>query len=142
MTKSSAFCPEDSKQRAGLSSRAPLPLGKRMKTTMRHGCAVLLAVFALSLSSVNVRVLAGSERAVSKGETPVKEMTISEILRERTGELMSVRGVVGVGQSLCDGRPCVKVYVVKKNPEVMEEIRRILDPYLFSIEESGRFQSR
>jgi hypothetical protein len=113
-----------------------------MKNTMRHEYAVLLGVFALSLSSVNVTVFAGSEPAVSKGETQVKEMTISEILRERTGALMAVQGVVGVGQGLCDGRPCVKVYVVKKTPEVEQEIRSILDPYLFSIKESGRFQSR
>jgi hypothetical protein len=113
-----------------------------MKNIMRHGYAVLLAVFAFSVLSLNVMVLAGSEPALSKGETPVKEMTVTEILKERTGALMSVPGVVGAGQGLCDGRPCVKVYVVEKTPEVEQEIWRILGPCLFSIEESGRFQSR
>lgn len=109
---------------------------------MRHKYAVLLAVFAFSVLSLSVTVFAGSEPALSKGETQVKEMTVPEILKERTGALMSVQGVVGVGQGLCDGRPCVKVYVAKKTPEVEQEIGRILGPCLFSIEESGRFQSR
>lgn len=87
-------------------------------------------------------VLEDSVPAAAEGEKAVAETTITEVLQERTEALMSVQGVVGAGQGLCDGRPCVKVYVVKKTMEVEQEIRRILAPHPFSIQESGRFQSR
>lgn len=68
--------------------------------------------------------------------------TITQVLKERTEALMSIRGVVGSGQGLCDGRPCIKVYVVEKSPEVEEKIRTILEPYPYTVQESGRFRSR
>ena len=102
-----------------------------------------LAGLALILAGMMVTaVLEDSVAAAAEGEKAVAETTITEVLKERTDALMSVRGVVGAGQGLCDGRPCVKVYVVKKTPEVEQEIRRILEPHPFVIQESGRFQSR
>ena len=68
--------------------------------------------------------------------------TISEVLKEKTDALMSIPGVVGTGQGLCDGKPCIKIYVVKKSPELEGQIHDILDPCPWSIQESGRFRSR
>jgi hypothetical protein len=112
-----------------------------MSNTLRHGCAGLVAL-ALLLSALNATALGGGVPAEGKGGRYVGEMTISEVLKERTGALMSIQGVVGTGQGLCDGRPCIKVYVVKKTPEVEQKIRSVLEPYPFSIQESGRFESR
>ena len=36
---------------------------------------------------------------------------IEEVLAARTPELMQREGVIGVGQGLCDERPCIRVYV-------------------------------
>ncbi len=69
------------------------------------------------------------------------EKAISRVLGERTDDLMSLPGVVGTGQGLCNGRPCIKVYVVKKTPELEERIHRITDPNPLSIEETGPFRS-
>jgi len=109
----------------------------------RHRYAGSLAALALFLAGMmTTAVLEDSVPAAAEGEKAVAETTITEVLQERTEALMSVQGVVGAGQGLCDGRPCVKVYVVKKTMEVEQEIRRILAPHPFSIQESGRFQSR
>jgi hypothetical protein len=70
----------------------------------------------------------------------VPEKAISQVLAERTDDLMSLPGVVGTGQGLCNRRPCIKVYVVKKTPELEEKIHRLLDPCPLSIEETGRFR--
>jgi hypothetical protein len=70
----------------------------------------------------------------------VPEKAISQVLAERTDDLMSLPGVVGTGQGLCNRRPCIKVYVVKKTPELEEKIHRLLDPCPLRIEETGRFR--
>jgi hypothetical protein len=37
--------------------------------------------------------------------------TIEQVLARRTPELMSIEGVQGVGQALCSGTPCIRVYL-------------------------------
>ena len=37
---------------------------------------------------------------------------IEAVLERRTPELMRIEGVQGVGQGLCDGAPCIRVYVL------------------------------
>jgi len=66
---------------------------------------------------------------------------IEEVLKEHTKELMSVPGVVGTAQGLCDDKPCIKVYVLKKTPELGQKIPDILEGYPVMIEETGEFRA-
>ncbi len=69
-----------------------------------------------------------------------KEMTVKtivEVLKEHTEELMSIPGVVGIGQGLCNGKPCIKVLVIEKTPELAQKIPDNLEGYLVMIEETG-----
>ena len=73
-----------------------------------------------------------------------KEMsvkTIKEVLKEHTEELMSIPGVVGIGLSLCIGKPCIKVLVIKKTPELAQKIPDILEGYQVIIEETGEIRA-
>jgi len=65
---------------------------------------------------------------------------IEDVLKEHTKELMSIPGVVGTGQSLCDGKPCIKVYVVNKTPELEKQIPQTLEGYPVVIEETGEIR--
>lgn len=112
-----------------------------MNNPWRHGSAGVVVVVLL-LAGLDIFFPGGSVHAEGQGEKNVEEAAIAEVLKERTGALMSIQGVVGTGQGLCDGKPCIKVYVVERTPEVEEKIRSILDPYPYSIQESGRFRSR
>lgn len=67
--------------------------------------------------------------------------TIEEVLKKHTEELMSIPGVVGTAQGLCDGNPCIKVYVIKKTPELDKEIPDILEGYPIMIEETGEIRA-
>lgn len=62
---------------------------------------------------------------------------IKEVLQEHSVDLMSIPGVVGVGQGLCDNQPCIKVFVVKKTPELEDKIPEKLEGYTVKIEETG-----
>lgn len=74
-------------------------------------------------------------------ERPMPERTIEEVLKEHTNSLMSLPGVVGTGQGLCDGEPCIKVFVAKKTPELLRQIPSSLEGYLVAVEETGEFQA-
>jgi hypothetical protein len=85
----------------------------------------------------------GAENGVigRKGAVAVPEKTIEEVLKEHTGELMSVPGVVGTAEGLCDDRPCIKVYVVKRSPEIDNRIPDTLEGYPIKIEVTGEFRT-
>jgi hypothetical protein len=67
--------------------------------------------------------------------------TIEEVLKEDSRYLMSITGVVGTGQGLCDTRPCIKVFVIKKTRELEQKIPKVLEGYPVVIEESGEFHA-
>lgn len=66
---------------------------------------------------------------------------IEEVLKQRARELMSIPGVVGAGQGLCEGKPCIKVFVIKKTPELEQKIPETLEGYPVVIEETGEVKA-
>jgi hypothetical protein len=62
---------------------------------------------------------------------------IEEVLRQNTVALMSIPGVTGTGQGLCDGKPCIKVFVIKKRAELAKKIPGEIEGYQVKIEETG-----
>lgn len=69
-------------------------------------------------------------------------MSMDEVLEKYNEALMAIPNVIGTGQSLCDGQPCIKVYVQKRTPRTDKQIGDILDGHLFQIQESGKFKNR
>jgi hypothetical protein len=53
---------------------------------------------------------------------------------------MSIPGVVGTAQGLCDGQPCIKVLVIQKTPEIEEKIPETLEGYPVEIEPTGEIK--
>ena len=72
---------------------------------------------------------------------PMAARTIEEVLKEHTKELMSMPGVVGTAQGLCDGKPCIKVFVTQKTPELDQKIPKRLEGYPVVIEETGEIRA-
>lgn len=66
--------------------------------------------------------------------------TIQEVQKEHTDELMAMPGVAGTAIGMCDERPCIKVYVVKKTPELDRKIPDTLEGYPVMTEETGEFR--
>ena len=54
---------------------------------------------------------------------------------------MALPGVVGAGQGLCAGAPCIKVFVAKKTPELVRQIPPAIEGYAVAVEETGEFQA-
>ena len=68
------------------------------------------------------------------------EKTIQDVLKEHTKELLTIPGVVGTAIGLCDKKPCIRVYVVKKTSEIDQKIPAILKGFPIEVEETGEFK--
>jgi hypothetical protein len=65
---------------------------------------------------------------------------LEEVLRVHTDRLMAMPGVVGVAEGLCDGRPCIRVFVARKTPDLLKAIPATLDGYPVAVEETGELR--
>ncbi|MHC4105058.1 MAG: hypothetical protein ACYSR9_08965 [Planctomycetota bacterium] len=68
--------------------------------------------------------------------------TIEEVLQEYTDTLMSIPGVVGTAQGLCNDRPCIRVHVIEKTPALEQKIPTVLEGYPVELIETGIIKKR
>ncbi len=71
----------------------------------------------------------------------MQKKTIEQALAHHTDSLMSFPGVVGTGQGLCDGQPCIKVFIVKKTPDLLTQIPARIEGYTVAVEETGEIKA-
>ena len=67
---------------------------------------------------------------------------IQDVLKAHTAALMSLSGVVGVGQGECSGEPCIRVLVVQKTPELVSKIPTAIEGYAVEVQETGDIKAR
>ena len=102
---------------------------------------VVLTVAAFIVLASNTIICAEKSVVHGRDEKIMTTRTIEEVLKEHTGELMAIPGVVGTGQGLCDSKPCIKVYVIKKTLELEEKIPGNLEGCPVVIEETGEIRA-
>ena len=73
---------------------------------------------------------------------PSHAPTIEAVLKEHTDEWMSIPGVVGTGIGACEGKPCIRIFVVKKTPELLKKIPSNLEGFVVDVEETGEIMAR
>lgn len=71
----------------------------------------------------------------------MKRKPFKEVLKEYTNILMSIEGVTGTAQSICNGKPCIKVYILEKTPKLEKKIPATLEGYSVVIEETGEIRA-
>jgi hypothetical protein len=89
---------------------------------------VILSIFSISHTGEKSDILPKGNQMVAR--------PIVEVLKDHARDLMSIPGVLGAGQGLCEGKPCIKVFVIKKTPELVQKIPDTLDGYPVVIEET------
>ncbi len=100
-------------------------------------------VIVLSVMIVGAGAVACAKQAPSDqpGRNIVAAKPIDDVLKEHTEELMSIPGVVGTAKGQCGHHPCIKVYVVKKTPDLERKISGTLDGYAVMLEETGEIRA-
>ena len=104
-----------------------------MKIPMISVSLVILFIFSLSCASEEFDTRAKGNSMPAKA--------IDEVLKEHTESIMSIPGVVGTAQGLCDNKPCIKVYVTQETPELEQKIPQMLEGYPVMIEETGKIRA-
>jgi hypothetical protein len=105
----------------------------RPRVSPRTITLIIIAINVMTCTATNIGDFQGEDMPTAK--------TIEEVLKENSKELLSVPGVVGTAQGLCDNRPCIKVYVTRKTPALKKKIPDILKGYPVMIEETGEFRT-
>lgn len=72
---------------------------------------------------------------------PPAAKAIEAVLKEQTDRLMAIPGVVGTAQGLCDGKPCIKVYVAEDAAAPVREIPDTLEGYPVQVERTGAIRA-
>ncbi len=79
--------------------------------------------------------------AGQKERVPVPDKPIAAVLDGHTPRLMSLPGVVGVGQGRCAGAPCIKILVLEKTPELVVRIGGAIEGYEVEVVETGEIRA-
>ncbi|MEJ2139857.1 MAG: hypothetical protein P8Y61_10495 [Gammaproteobacteria bacterium] len=85
-----------------------------------------------------------AEPAVDPNETIVPEQDppdIASIIALHQDSVMQA-GVTGMGESRCDGKPCIRIYLEKDDPALTSSLPEELDGVPVVIEVSGQFEAR
>ncbi len=100
-------------------------------------------IFSIGMTVLACGVMGCVDKTANdqEGEKQVTAKTIEEVLKEHTEELMSLPGVVGTAQGLCNDKPCIKVYVIEKTPELAQKIPDIIEGYQVVIQETGEIRA-
>ncbi len=106
------------------------------QTIRKTALGITLTVFAVSIATCTNQIADDRE-----GKNEMVSQTIQQVLQEHTNELMSIPGVVGTAEGLCDGQPCIKVLVIKKTSEIEEKIPKIIEGYPVKIESTGEIKA-
>jgi hypothetical protein len=109
-------------------------MSRTIKMTVRFVCLIILLTFSFSST--------GKTSDMHEKGNQMASRTIAEVLKEHTTSLMAVPGVVGTGQGLCEGKPCIKVFVIEKTPDLEQKLPEILEGYPVVIKETGEIKAR
>jgi hypothetical protein len=102
---------------------------------------LFLSCFAIIILSVVIVLSSVKNARSNQGDKTMQNKTIEEVLREYTNELMSIPSVVGTAQGLCNGKPCIKVFVIKTTSDLERKIPKVLEGYPVIVEETGEFRA-
>lgn len=92
---------------------------------------------------VSVTAVAPGELAAGGGldELSMQQRRIEEVLSDLTDRLLSIPGVVGTAEGLCEGQPCIKVFLARKTSELLRQIPAVVEGYPVAVEETGEFRA-
>jgi len=72
----------------------------------------------------------------------MNKKNLTQTLKEHRESIMSIAGVVGMGEGEQSGEPCITVLVVEKTPELLAQIPSMVEGYTVKVEESGKITPR
>lgn len=100
---------------------------------------IILCLALTSLASCSDRAVPPQPPAVVP-DTAVH--SIEDVLAVHTDSLLALDGVTGVGQALCEGGPCLRVYVQARTPELDAQLPDAIGGYPVEVVVTGQIRPR
>ena len=69
------------------------------------------------------------------------QTTIEAVLERHRDRLMAIPGVVGTGVGDCTGKRCIKLFVMKRTPELSAAVPASLEGFSVAVEEVGEIRA-
>ena len=107
---------------------------------MRRPSFFLLSYAVLGLAACANPSATPSDAASASPDTSMH--SLEDVLATHTDSLMALEGVTGVGQALCEGAPCLRVYVAARTPALERELPDTLGGYPVEVVETGQIRPR
>ncbi|MBU7585890.1 MAG: hypothetical protein KAF91_23940 [Nostoc sp. TH1S01] len=68
--------------------------------------------------------------------------TIEQVKEQYESDLLRIDGVVGVGISECEDKPCIKVYLDNESPNLKKQIPKQLDGFKVDTQVTGTIEAQ
>ena len=101
-----------------------------------HLCVMVLT-FSLNLALA----VSGQQADGNRSDSVVMKDDLSIVLARHTHALMAITGVVGTGEGVHRGKPCVIVFVEKKTSALTRKIPQSLEGYKVVIRPVGKVKA-
>lgn len=105
--------------------------------------SIKVAVLCITFILIALSMVTCTNKKIndSQEKNKMTTRTIEDVLKKHTKELMSIPGVVGTAQGLCNGKPCIIVLIDKKTKQLDNKIPDVLEGYKIEVEESGEIRA-
>ncbi len=113
-------------------------------TIRTPGAVVNMTILGIGMIGLSSSAVSCSQNRVDdqEGREEMAALTIEAVLKEHTYEWMSILGVVGTGIGECEGKPCIRILVAKKTPELLKKIPSRLEGFVVDVHETGEIRAR
>jgi len=109
-----------------------------MSILTRSSLGFLFAILVIGCTEEQV----ATEERVELATSHEVAMSIEAAQERLTAKLISMPGVAGTGIGECGGRPCIKIFLEKKTPDLMVEIPSNYEGFPVVVEETGEIQAQ
>lgn len=95
----------------------------------------------LLIATVSALVLIANLSCTGGSRQPMTQRPIEQVLKAHTDSLMAIPGVVGTAIGEFEGKPCIRVLVVKKTKELDQKLPAVLEGYRVVVDETGEIKA-
>lgn len=99
-------------------------------------------VNGVALLLLTLAACSGSGGGGPASQETLTVRSIEEVQEAHTPEWMDLPGVVGTGIGLCDGQPCIKVFVSGPVEELAQLITSEVEGHRVVLEQTGQIRAR
>ena len=102
---------------------------------------IKITLVSIGMIAIAAGFMNCTKEKVHGRENAMSSITIQEVLKTNTPDLMSIPGVVGTAIGEQNDELCIKILVIEKTPELMKNIPSTLEGFPVSIKETGEIMS-